>query len=47
MCSDYLINSNSCYIDNFELVAQVFARGLVMGIIIGTVVGILILFAKK
>jgi len=47
MCSILINNANSCYLDNFGLIAEVFAKGLVMGIIIGTTVGILLLFANK
>lgn len=47
MCSNLIINANSCYTDNFQLIAEMFGKGLVLGIILGTVVGILVLFAKK
>ena len=38
--------NNSCYVDNFELISEMFARAIVYGIIIGTVVGVLLLFTK-
>jgi hypothetical protein len=47
MCSEYIILNNSCYLDNFLLIGDVFASALVWGIFIGTAVGILLLFAKK
>lgn len=47
MCSQYIILNNSCYLDNFLLIGQVFAKAIVLGIILGTVVGILVLFIKK
>jgi len=47
MCSILINNANSCYLDNFSIIADVFEKGLVLGIIIGTTVGILLLFAKK
>jgi hypothetical protein len=47
MCSNFINNANSCYLDNFSLIAEVFEKSLVLGIIIGTMVGILLLFAKK
>lgn len=47
MCSNLIDLANSCYLDNFGLIAGVFAKSMVMGIIIGTTVGILVLFAKK
>lgn len=47
MCSQYIILNDSCYLDNFLLIGQVFAKAIVLGIIVGTVVGILVLFIKK
>lgn len=47
MCSTLINLANSCYLDNFSLIAQVIAKGLSMGVIIGTMVGILLLFSKK
>ena len=47
MCSALINNANSCYLDNFQPIAEVFGKGLVLGIILGTMVGILVLFAKK
>ncbi|GEM_PF-1351651 len=47
MCSAFITLNNSCYLDNFALIGAVFAKSLVLGVIIGTVVGLLLLFAKK
>jgi len=47
MCSDYILLNNSCYLDNFLTVGNVFAKSIVLGLIIGTVVGILVLFVKN
>ena len=47
MCSAYIILNNSCYLDNFDLIATVFAKAITLGVIIGTVVGLLLLFVKK
>jgi len=47
MCSEYILLNNSCYVDNFPLIADVFAKAIVLGLILGTTVGILLLFVKK
>lgn len=47
MCSIYILLSNSCYLDNFDLIVAVFAKAITLGVIIGTVVGLLLLFVKK
>jgi len=47
MCSNFINLNNSCYLDNFALIADVFAKAIVLGLIIGTVVGVLILFIRK
>lgn len=46
MCSSLINHFQSCYLDNFGLVAEVFGRGIVLGLILGTVVGVLLLFIK-
>lgn len=40
MCSDLINLANSCYIDNWALIASVFVRVFALGIFIGTLVGI-------
>ena len=47
MCSANIILHNSCYIDNFLKVGNVFGTAIVFGLIIGTMVGILVLFVKS
>ena len=47
MCSDYILLNNSCYLDDFLLIGLVFAKAIVLGLVIGTVVGVLVLFIKK
>jgi hypothetical protein len=47
MCSDYILLNNSCYLDDFLIIGTVFAKAIVLGLIIGTVVGVLLLFIKK
>lgn len=47
MCSAYILLNNSCYLDNFLLIGNVFAKAIVLGLIIGTVVGVLALFVKN
>lgn len=47
MCSSYILLNNSCYLDNFLLIGQVFAKAIVLGLVLGTVVGILCLFVNK
>jgi len=47
MCSEYILLNNSCYLDDFLMVGIVFAKAIVLGLIIGTVVGVLLLFVKK
>ncbi len=47
MCSRLINLANSCYTDNFGMIFDVFAKALVMGIILGTVVGVLLLFIKS
>lgn len=47
MCSNLITLANSCYLDNFGLIANVFAKSMAIGIIIGTMVGILVLIVKK
>jgi len=47
MCSEYILLNNSCYLDNFLLIANVFAKAIVLGLILGTIVGVLLLFVKK
>ncbi len=46
MCSSNILLHNSCYLDNFVLIGDVFVRAIVLGLIIGTVVGILLVFIK-
>lgn len=47
MCSEYILLNNSCYLDDFLIIGIVFAKAIVLGLIIGTVVGVLLLFVKK
>jgi hypothetical protein len=47
MCSEFITTNNSCYLDNFLAISEVFAMGIVLGIILGTAVGVLLLFANK
>lgn len=47
MCSQIILMNNSCYTDNYLLIATVFAKGIVLGLIIGTAVGVLALFVKS
>jgi hypothetical protein len=47
MCSEFILSNNSCYLDNFALIGEVFAKGIVLGVALGTAVGILLLFANK
>jgi len=47
MCSEYILLNNSCYLDNFLLIGNVFAKAIVLGLILGTMVGVLVLFIKK
>lgn len=47
MCSSYILLNNSCYLDNFLIIGNVFAKAVVLGLILGTVVGVLLLFVKK
>lgn len=46
MCSAFVILKNSCYLDNFVLIGTVFAKAIVLGVILGTVVGVLVLFVN-
>ena len=47
MCSQFILNNLSCYVDNFGLIVKIIGEALAMGIITGTVVGILILLIRK
>ena len=47
MCSLAIILANSCYIDNFLLVVELFTKAITMGVVLGTVVGVLLLFIKN
>ncbi len=47
MCSAYILLNNSCYLDDFQIIGGVFAKAIVLGLILGTVVGVLLLFVKK
>lgn len=47
MCSAYILLLNSCYLDDFQMVGAVFAKAIVLGLVIGTVVGVLVLFVRK
>jgi len=47
MCSDYILLNNSCYLDDFLIIGLVFAKAIVLGLVIGTMVGVLLLFVKK
>lgn len=47
MCSAYILLANSCYLDDFNLIGAVFAKAIVLGLVLGTVVGVLALFVKK
>jgi len=46
MCSANILLNNSCYLDDFLIIGEVYAKAIVLGLIIGTVVGVLILFIK-
>jgi len=47
MCSQFILNNLSCYVDNFGLIIRPIADALALGIILGTVVGILILLIRN
>ena len=47
MCSEYIILNNSCYLDNFLLIGNVFVKAFVWGVFIGTAVGVLLFFVNK
>ena len=47
MCSAYILLNNSCYLDDFLMVGAVFAKAIVLGLIVGTAVGVLCIFVKK
>lgn len=47
MCSPIIYFLNSCYTNNFVLISEVFAKGIVLGVVLGTVVGVLLFFVKK
>ena len=47
MCSVYILLNNSCYLDDFLMIGNVYAKAIVFGLILGTVVGILLVFVKK
>ena len=47
MCSAYILLNNSCYLDDFLMIGAVFAKAIVLGLVVGTVVGVLVLFVKK
>lgn len=47
MCSAYILLNNSCYVDDFLNIGTVYAKAIVLGLVIGTVVGILVVFVKK
>lgn len=47
MCSAYILLNNSCYLDDFLMIGNVYAKAIVLGLVIGTVVGILVVFIKK
>lgn len=46
MCSAFILMHDSCYVDNFDRISEMFARGIGYGIFLGTVVGVLLLFTK-
>ncbi len=46
MCSEEIVLSNSCYLDEFLLIGNVFATAIALGLILGTAVGVLVLFTK-
>jgi len=47
MCSIDVYLANSCYIDDFAKVGEVWGTSIVLGIVIGTVVGVLVLSVRK
>ena len=47
MCSSAINLANSCYLDEFLLIGNVYAHTIVLGLIIGTVVGVLLVFINR
>lgn len=47
MCPEALQLANSCYLDNFYLVIEVYKRAIILCALLGFKVGILLVFLKK
>ena len=47
MCSDYIENANSCYIDNWENIIDFLIVSFSMGLALAVLIGLVFLFIKR
>ena len=47
MCSQFILNNLSCYVDNFGLIIKPIVDALSLGIFSGALVGILLLLIRN